>query len=258
MTKPTLHFALLVCDTPLPEVIEKYGDYTKQYPAIFEKASANANVNLVWDFFDVVDAQVYPSLQDISDKKYDAIVLTGSKYNAHDDTPWILKLIEFLQVVQNEPYIGLVKLVGICFGHQVILRSAGGVTERNAKGWEVGFTEMQLNQKGKDLFKTEKTKLRINQLHRDHVSVLPKGFVCLASTENTANHATVSENGQCITVQGHPEFNRDTMKIIIEKRTESGVLQKEQSAQWLNRLKSEGPEMEDVWLVEKFIEFIIL
>ncbi|KAI8095839.1 class I glutamine amidotransferase-like protein [Thamnidium elegans] len=235
MTKPTLHFALLVCDTPLPEVIEKYGDYTKQYPAIFEKASANANVNLVWDFFDVVDAQVYPSLQDISDKKYDAIVLTGSKYNAHDDTPWILKLIEFLQVVQNEPYIGLVKLVGICFGHQVILRSAGGVTERNAKGWE-----------------------RINQLHRDHVSVLPKGFVCLASTENTANHATVSENGQCITVQGHPEFNRDTMKIIIEKRTESGVLQKEQSAQWLNRLKSEGPEMEDVWLVEKFIEFIIL
>lgn len=90
------------------------------------------------------------------------------------------------------------------------------------------------------------------------MSVLPKGFVCLASTENTANHATVSENGQCITVQGHPEFNRDTMKIIIEKRTESGVLQKEQSAQWLNKLQSEGPEMEDVWLVEKFIEFITL
>lgn len=159
MTKPTLHFALLVCDTPLPEVIEKYGDYTKQYPVIFEKASVNKNVNIVWDFFDVVETQVYPSLQDIENKKYDAIVLTGSKHNAHDNTQWILKLIEFLQVLQKEPYTNLVKLVGICFGHQVMLRSAGGVTERNSKGWEVGFTEIELNQKGKDFFNTEKNKL---------------------------------------------------------------------------------------------------
>jgi GMP synthase-like glutamine amidotransferase len=159
MTKKSLHLALLVCDTPLPEVVEKYGDYTKQYALVFNKAASNKDLAITWEFFDVVDAQEYPSLQEIKNKKYDAIVVTGSKHNAHDNTPWILKLVDFLQTVQKEPYTQAVKLVGICFGHQAILRAAGGTTERNPKGWEVGYTEIELNSSGKGFFKTEKTKL---------------------------------------------------------------------------------------------------
>ncbi|KAG2212705.1 hypothetical protein INT47_000682 [Mucor saturninus] len=258
MAKQSLHLALLVCDTPLPEVVEKHGDYPKQYALVFEKAARNKNLDITWDFFDVVDAQNYPSLEDIQNKKYDAIVVTGSKYNAHDNTPWILKLVDFLHTLQSQPYSHIVKLVGICFGHQVLLRAAGGTTERNPKGWEVGYTEIELNSYGKEFFKTDKSKLRINQLHRDHVSVLPEGFKCLAFTkDNTDNHATVSDNRQCITIQGHPEFNRDTMKIVITKRTESGVLPEELSSKCLSTLAKIGPEMEDVWLVEKFLDFIL-
>lgn len=80
----------------------------------------------------------------------------------------------------------------------------------------------------------------------------------MASTkESTENHATVSDNNQCITIQGHPEFNRDTMKIIITKRTETGVLPEELSSKWLSTLDKVGPEMEDVWLVEKILDFIV-
>lgn len=161
MTKQALHFGLLVCDTPLPEVIEKYGDYTKQYALVFEKAAANKkDLVITWDFFDVVEAQSYPSLQDVENKKYDAIVVTGSKHNAHDNTPWILKLVDFLQTVQKkEPYTNSVKLVGVCFGHQAILRAAGGITGRNPNGWEVGYTEIELNDVGREFFHTDKTRL---------------------------------------------------------------------------------------------------
>lgn len=258
MTKTSLHFALIVCDTPLPEVIERYGDYTKQYPVVFDKAAKGKDLAITWDFFNVVDEGQLPSLEDVKAGKYDAIVVTGSKHNAHDNTPWILKLVDFLATVQTEPYQKAVKLIGFCFGHQTILRSAGGVTERNPKGWEVGYTEIELNSSGKEFFNTDKNKLRINQLHRDHVSTLPKGFKCLAFTkENTENHITVSDNKQVITVQGHPEFNRGTMRIVIEKRMESGILPKEQATQWLKTLDDlkTNEDMEDVWLVEKFIDF---
>lgn len=154
MTQRSLHFALLVCDTPLPEVVAKYGDYTQQFPVIFERASASKNVRITWDFFEVVKEQAYPSLEDIENKKYDAIVITGSKYDAHDDLPWILKMVEFLQAVLKKPEA--VKLVGFCFGHQLILRAAGGVTERNPKGWEVGHTELELTEEGKEFLKTDK------------------------------------------------------------------------------------------------------
>lgn len=87
---------------------------------------------------------------------------------------------------------------------------------------------------------------------------MPEGFKCLAFTkDNTHNHATVSDNRQCITIQGHPEFNRDTMKIVITKRTESVVLPEELSSKCLSTLAKIGPEMEDVWLVEKFLDFIL-
>jgi hypothetical protein len=74
---------------------------------------------------------------------------------------------------------------------------------------------------------------------------------------HTENHATISDNRQCITVQGHPEFNRDTMRIVIEKRMEAGILPKDLALNWLNTLDTVGPQMEDVWLVEKFIDFIV-
>jgi GMP synthase-like glutamine amidotransferase len=159
MTKQPLHFALLVCDTPLPEVVEKYGDYTKQYSLVFEKAANKKDLTITWDFFDVVEAQAYPFLEDVKNKKYDAIVVTGSKYNAHDETTWILKLVDFLKTVQEEPFTDIVKIVGVCFGHQVILRAAGGASGRNPKGWEVGYTEIELNESGKKFYNTDKTKL---------------------------------------------------------------------------------------------------
>lgn len=138
-----LHLALLVCDTPKPEVLEKYGDYPHMFKEIFAKASQGKNVEITWDSFDVVRKQEYPDLRDLADNKtYQGIVITGSAASAYTDEPWILKLLEYTRMLRVEPYRSQVRLVGICFGHQIIARACGGECEKNPNGWEVRVVAM--------------------------------------------------------------------------------------------------------------------
>lgn len=133
-----LNLALLVCDTPRKEVVEKYGDYTHLFPQVFDGAIGDRDVQITWKHFDVVHKQEYPDLQDLADNKtFDGIVITGSVASAYLDDPWILKLVDFVKVMRTEPYRSQVRLVGVCFGHQIIARACGGTCVKNPKGWEV-------------------------------------------------------------------------------------------------------------------------
>lgn len=133
-----LNLALLVCDTPRKEVVEKYGDYPHLFPQVFNGAIGDRDVQISWKHFDVVHKQEYPDLQDLADNKtFDGIVITGSVASAYLDDPWILKLVDFVKVMRTEPYRSQVRLVGVCFGHQIIARACGGTCVKNPKGWEV-------------------------------------------------------------------------------------------------------------------------
>ncbi|KAL0089725.1 class I glutamine amidotransferase-like protein [Phycomyces blakesleeanus] len=252
---PSLHLALLVCDTPHPRVHEKYGDYKIMFPHVFSLAGGDEQ-KLTWEPFDVREMS-YPSLDDLSNGKYDGIVMTGSAASAYEDEPWILKLVEFVGLMRTEPYLSKVRMVGICFGHQIMARACGGVCERNEKGWEFGLYAVKLTSEGKEVFHTDKEVINISQVHRDHVSKLPSGFKTLATTApHTPIHSMLSDDKQCISIQGHPEFNRDTVRILIEARIESGVLTKEVGEKFLENLSNAGSEVEDIWLTKQFIQFL--
>ena len=45
-----------------------------------------------------------------------------------------------------------VRLVGVCFGHQIIGRALGQKVGRSDGGWEISVTPMQLTEKGRQLF----------------------------------------------------------------------------------------------------------
>src|SRR3546814_18304878 len=51
----------------------------------------------------------------------DAYVITGSPAGVYDGLPWLMSLIEWLREAK-----GRTKLVGICFGHQVMAQAFGG------------------------------------------------------------------------------------------------------------------------------------
>jgi hypothetical protein len=75
--KTPLRIAILECDTPLPEIVEKYGRYGDIFSTLLETAAEGLNLSPKKDLklsaYDVVDKQAYPDLEDI-----DAVLISGS------------------------------------------------------------------------------------------------------------------------------------------------------------------------------------
>ena len=75
-----------------------------------------------------------------------------TEYNSFDSDPWILKLVDFTRKVLKQ---NRVRLIGVCFGHQIIGRAMDVKVARSEQGWEVAVTPMLLTPKGKEIFRLE-------------------------------------------------------------------------------------------------------
>lgn len=148
-TTPPIRLAVLEADTPVPRANERYKGYFGVFRHLLAQAVAPAPLESVLSLtgHDIVrDPSAYPSLDDV-----DAILVTGSKHNAFDDDGWILALVEYVRRALTE-YNGRVRVVGICFGHQIVARALGAPVGRSDNGWEVSVTETRLTEKGRELF----------------------------------------------------------------------------------------------------------
>ena len=142
-----VRLAILECDTPLNGTRAKYGNYTGVFTALLHAAADALGVprdTVSFTGWDVVEKGEYPDLQDI-----DAVLITGSKYSAYESAPWNLRLIEFVKMVLEQRRV---RLVGVCYGHQIVARAMGIRVARNEKGWETSVYEMQPTEKGKEVF----------------------------------------------------------------------------------------------------------
>jgi len=148
-----LRIAILECDTPLDGTRAKYGGYGGVFTALL-KAGADAldypgissTSGLELSTFDVVTKQEYPSLENI-----DGVLITGSRFSSFDDDPWILKLVDFTKEVLAQ---SRVRIIGVCFGHQIIGRAMGVKVDRSDKGWETSVTAVDLTKRGQEIFGT--------------------------------------------------------------------------------------------------------
>jgi hypothetical protein len=68
--------ALLVCDTPIPEVKKDHGEYPTIFGRLFRTSLPDGIADFAMDPYDVRIAKEYPKA-DILDT-YDGIVITGS------------------------------------------------------------------------------------------------------------------------------------------------------------------------------------
>ncbi|RAL14077.1 type 1 glutamine amidotransferase [Aspergillus homomorphus CBS 101889] len=219
---PRLRIAVLECDTPVEKVDQKYGGYRGVFAQLLHESAAALSqpdpVELDISGWDVVTAQEYPNLDEV-----DAIVLSGSKHDSFESHPWILKLLDFTKQAYLNPRV---KVFAICFGHQILARALGVKVGRNPKGWELAVCEVDLSEKGRELFGREK--LRIHQMHQDIAYGYPDEVVSLGSSPRCAVQGMYIPK-KLISVQGHPEFREDIMNELIELRTASGLFSKELS-----------------------------
>lgn len=74
-----------------------------------------------------------------------------SASSAYTDLTWITTLVSFVSTLPSvSPKL---KIIGICFGHQIIARAFGSTVEVNeVGGWEVGVRKIELTNVGKEVF----------------------------------------------------------------------------------------------------------
>lgn len=147
-----LRLAILEADTPLPNTNAKYHGYGGVFTDLLRRAVAPdpLEAHLQLSVYHVVadDPANPPSYPDLA--SVDAILISGSKHSAYLDEPWINRLVEFTRAALATE--GRVKVIGVCFGHQIVGRAAGVKVGVNEKGWEVSVTEIRLSEKGKEIF----------------------------------------------------------------------------------------------------------
>lgn len=76
-----------------------------------------------------------------------------SEHNSFEDIPWINRLVEFTQQVLAQDRV---RILGICFGHQIVGRALNAKVGRSDQGWEIAVCDMDLTDEGKELFGREK------------------------------------------------------------------------------------------------------
>ncbi|EFX06023.1 glutamine amidotransferase class 1 [Grosmannia clavigera kw1407] len=221
-----LRLAILMADTPMPQTQAAFEDYGGVFTDLFRRALAPASLDSVLTIskHDIVNgdfAAAYPDLNQI-----DAILITGSKHNAYDHTPWINALVAFVRRVLATTAPGStaahpVRLLGICFGHQICGRALDAPVDVSPAGWEVSVTDVPLTSEGRAFF--GKDTLNIFQMHRDAVLANPSGTIALGATDSCPVQGFLLP-GRAVTVQGHPEFSATIVREILDKRHQIGIL----------------------------------
>lgn len=144
--------------------------------------------------------------------EYDAYLVTGSPSGVYDDDVWIAPLMDFIR----EAFNAKKKLIGICFGHQVIAEALGGKAEKSDKGWGVGVRSVDVTSHA-GLIPDQTQSFNLLYMHQDQVTKLPPSAEVLASDE-FCPIAAFKINDQVLCLQGHPEFTPEVIDSIIDFR----------------------------------------
>ena len=146
----------------------------------------------------------------------DGWIVSGSKYGAYEDHPWIPPLEEFLR----QAVAAKVPVAGFCFGHQILAQALGGKVVKSDKGWGLGIHQYDVA--AAPSWMTEiGPSFAATAIHQDQVVTLPEGAHVLASSE-FCPHAALAygnlEHPTAISVQPHPEFEPDFTAALIDQR----------------------------------------
>ena len=201
-----MKIGILKADNVRPELRDRFGEYPDMFREVL--VAANPNADLVT--YEVMLGE-YP--KDINE--VDGYVITGSKMSVYDDIDWIKQLGLFVQRLHREKK----KLVGICFGHQLVAHFLGGRTEKSEKGWGVGVHKSTLTDAA-DKYEFEGETYNLVCSHQDQIVEPAPSSVILASND-FCPYSMLQIEDHILTLQGHPEFKREFSRSLLEIRRDA-------------------------------------
>ena len=194
-----MRLGILQTGSPPEALKAQYGDF----PAMLTRLVGEG---FEAQTFDVVAGAPPPCVE-----ACEAYMITGSPAGVYENLPWIAPLIEFLRAAR-----GRARLVGICFGHQVLAKAFGGEVIRSPKGWGVGLHRYEVGPDGAWLDEADPVRIAVS--HQDQVVTPPPGARVSLTSDFTPYAGLTYDDGSALSFQGHPEFDPDFAKALIEAR----------------------------------------
>ncbi len=177
------------------------------FGAIFVRLFEGVGADWTMELFNTQLGQYPDSFDD-----FDAVLLTGSRADSFSDAPWIVEL----RLRVTELLSARKKMVGVCFGHQLIALCLGAPVGRAPQGWGAG--RMTYDWHRPELpYCAERTQIALLASHQDQVFEVPPGASLVASSDFCPVAAfTVGQEVFCI--QPHPEFKEEISAYLMDAR----------------------------------------
>ncbi|KAM1721238.1 hypothetical protein TB2_022347 [Malus domestica] len=210
-------YALLLAARDSEYVKKVYGGYFNVFVAAFGEEGER------WDLYRVVDGE-FPDMDDL--QSYDGFIISGSPYDAYGNDYWIIKLCFLLQSLDAMEK----KVLGICFGHQVLCRALGGKVGKAYTGWDIGLRKVKLVKElapfsfVNDLDDVPPA-LSIIECHQDEVWEVPLGAEVIGYSDKTGVEM-FTIGGHVLGIQGHPEYSQDILSNLIDRLFNSDCIEK--------------------------------
>ena len=198
-----LTIGILLTDHVLEDLKTKHGDQDDFYYKIFNEADKSIKLKI----YDVTK-NTYPD--DINE--CNGYLITGSKLSVYDDVHWIRELEEYIRYLNSAEK----KLLGVCFGHQLIAKALGGSVRKATAGWVTGLQSYNIHAffPWVDSFDEE---IKLIHSHQDQVTELPEKATLVASNSKVPIAMYYIDN-HIMSVQGHPEFTNEYAYDVVCKR----------------------------------------
>jgi len=193
-----MKIGILITGHPPEETIDQHGSYANAFERLLE------GHDFEFTNWTCVDGQFPETVNDA-----DGWLVTGSKFGAYEDLPWIHTLEVFLRSAYRKD----IPIVGICFGHQILAQALGGKVVKFDGGWSVGRVEYNLE--------GYKEAVPLYAWHQDQVITIPQDARVVGSTPFCKYAALAYGDNKAYSIQPHPEFTRGFFEKLFVARKDN-------------------------------------
>lgn len=195
-----VNVAILRTGAPPAQLLPRFGEYDDMFARLLGAGFETVG-------YDVQRGEYPAAVED-----HPAYLITGSPAGVYDPLPWIAPLEDFLRAAK-----GKARLVGICFGHQVMAEAFGGHVEKSERGWGVGLQHYGIWRRPVWMADAPAA-IAVPVSHQDQVVTLPPQAEVLAGSDFSPFGMLAYPGQDAISMQFHPEFEPAFSKALIETR----------------------------------------